>query len=137
MVLDAHHQSSIYQKLVALFGDDDANALMSEFPLHDGDELITKQFLRAELAATRNDLRTELAATTSELRTELAATTSELRTELAATTSELRSELSGLRAELADVRLGMAALENRVTVRLGAAIGAQTAIMVTAMALLS
>jgi hypothetical protein len=126
MVLDAHHQSSIYQKLVALFGDDDANALMSEFPLHDGDELITKQFLRAELAATRNDLRTELAATTSEL-----------RTELAATTSELRSELSGLRAELADVRLGMAALENRVTVRLGAAIGAQTAIMVTAMALLS
>jgi hypothetical protein len=115
MVLDAHHQSSIYQKLVALFGDDDANALLSEFPLHDGDELITKQFLRAELAATRNDLRTELAATTS----------------------ELRSELSGLRAELADVRLGMAALENRVTVRLGAAIGAQTAIMVTAMALLS
>jgi hypothetical protein len=62
MVLDARHRSSIYQKLVPILGDDDANALMSEFPSYDGDELVTKQFLRAELALTKGDLRAELAA---------------------------------------------------------------------------
>lgn len=53
MVLDARHRSSIHRKLIPLLGDDDANALMSEFPSYDGDELVTKQFLRAELALTR------------------------------------------------------------------------------------
>ena len=85
MVLDARHRSSTYQKLVPLLGDDDANALMSEFPSYDGDELVTKQFLRAELA----DLRGE-----------------------------------------------MGALENRLTIRVGAAIGASTS-MLAALALLT
>ncbi len=57
MVLDARRRSSIYQQLVPLIGDENANALMSEFPSVDADELVTKQFLRAELA----DLRVELA----------------------------------------------------------------------------
>jgi hypothetical protein len=50
MALDAQHRSSLYQKFVPLLGDDDANALMSEFPAREADELVTKQFLRAELA---------------------------------------------------------------------------------------
>ena len=50
MTLDARHRSSIYTKLVPLLGEDDANALMSEFPSTESDELVTKQFLRAELA---------------------------------------------------------------------------------------
>jgi hypothetical protein len=57
MALDARTRSSIYEKLKPLLGDDDANALMSEFPAREHDELVTKQFLRAELA----DLRTEIA----------------------------------------------------------------------------
>ncbi len=36
---------------------EDANALMSEFPSYEADELVTKQFLRAELA----ELRVEMA----------------------------------------------------------------------------
>ena len=31
MALDARHRSSLYTKLVPLLGEDDANALMSEF----------------------------------------------------------------------------------------------------------
>lgn len=57
MALDARTRSSIYTKLVPVLGDTDANALMSEFPSLDADELVTKQFLRAEMA----ELRTELA----------------------------------------------------------------------------
>lgn len=50
MTLDARHRSSIYGKLVPLLGEDDANALMTEFPSIEADELVTKQYLRAELA---------------------------------------------------------------------------------------
>ena len=61
MALDARHRSSIYGKLVPLIGEDDANALMSEFPSVEADELVTKQFLRAELAESMGSLRTEIA----------------------------------------------------------------------------
>lgn len=50
MALDARTRSSIYGKLAPILGDDDANALMSQFPSVEADELVTKQFLRAELA---------------------------------------------------------------------------------------
>ena len=57
MALDARSRSSIYQNLVPILGEHDANVLMSEFPSVEADELVTKQFLRAELA----ELRTEMA----------------------------------------------------------------------------
>jgi hypothetical protein len=50
MALDARSRSSIYQNLVPILGEHDANLLMSEFPSIEGDELVTKDFLRAELA---------------------------------------------------------------------------------------
>ena len=50
MALDARSRSSIYQSLVPILGEHDANLLMSEFPSLEADELVTKQFLRAELA---------------------------------------------------------------------------------------
>jgi hypothetical protein len=100
MALDAKHRSSIYQKLVPLLGDEDANALMSEFPASEADELVTKQFLRAELAELRSELRGEMA---------------ELR-------SELFGEVRGLDARLA-------ALETKLTLRIGAAAAAQTTVL--------
>jgi hypothetical protein len=57
MALDARTRSSIYGKLAPILGEPDANALMSEFPSVEADELVTKQFLRVELA----DLRAEMA----------------------------------------------------------------------------
>ncbi len=80
MALDARTRSSIYDSLVPLIGEMNANALMSEFPSIEADELVTKQFLRAELA--------------------------------------------GLRLELAE-------LENRLTLRLGAGLGVATAVLAT------
>ena len=53
----ADRLGTIYRSLVPLLGEEDANVLMSEFPTTDDDELVTKQFLRAELA----ELRTEIA----------------------------------------------------------------------------
>lgn len=61
MALEARSRSSIYQKFVPILGEQDANRLMSEFPSVEADELVTKQFLRAELAELRSELRIELA----------------------------------------------------------------------------
>jgi hypothetical protein len=110
MHIDAQHRSSIYQKLLPILGEDDANALMTAFPSSDADELVTKDFLRAELA--------------------------ELRAELFGETSALRGEMGQLRGEMGDLRTEMAALENRLTVRLGAAIGASTSLMLAGLAIL-
>ena len=56
MALDARHRSSILNKLVPVLGEDDANALMTQFPSIEADELVTKQFLRAEMAELRADM---------------------------------------------------------------------------------
>lgn len=56
MALDAARRASIYEKLRPVLGDEDANALMSEFPSIEAQELVTKDFLRAELAELRGEL---------------------------------------------------------------------------------
>jgi len=78
MTLDARTRSAIYEKLRPLLGDDDANALMSEFPTTDTDRPVTEAVLRAELAELRTEMHTELAS----LRAEMADTAGCLRAEM-------------------------------------------------------
>jgi hypothetical protein len=62
MALDARTRSSIYQTLTPILGEHDANELMSQFPSTEADELVTKQFLRAELAELEARLTVRLGA---------------------------------------------------------------------------
>lgn len=62
MALDARTRSSIYQRLTPILGEHDANELMSQFPSIEADELVTEQFLRAELAELENRLTLRLGA---------------------------------------------------------------------------
>jgi hypothetical protein len=50
VTLTAKHRSSLYRSLSPLIGDEEAEALLAEFPTRDLDEPVTKEFLRAELA---------------------------------------------------------------------------------------
>lgn len=64
MALDARTRSPIYEKLSPILGERDANVLRSEFPSLEADELVTKRFLRAEVAEVRSEmtvLRLEIA----------------------------------------------------------------------------
>ncbi len=79
MALDARTRSSIYRKFREILGDDDANALMSQFPASEIDELVTRQYLRAELAELRTELHYEIGSLRSELHHEIGS----LRTEIA------------------------------------------------------
>lgn len=69
MALTEKHRSSIYRKLIPVLGEEEAGALVSQFPARDLDQPATKEFVRAEIAVTRDELRTEIA----EVRTEIAA----------------------------------------------------------------
>jgi len=78
MALDARTRSSLYGKFAELLGDHDANALMSEFPSVEADELVTREHLRAELALIRG----EVAGMRAELRDELRGGIASLRVEM-------------------------------------------------------
>ena len=56
MALSQKHRSTIYQRLEPILGEEEAEALLSEFPGNDLDELATKEFVRAEIG----ELRTEM-----------------------------------------------------------------------------
>jgi hypothetical protein len=56
VALDTRTRSSIYRKLTPILGEEDANALMSEFPGSEADQLVTTSFLRAEMAGLRADM---------------------------------------------------------------------------------
>jgi hypothetical protein len=75
MALDARSRSSIYGKFVPILGEHDANALMSEFPSVEGDEVVTKHFLRAELAELRVEMVDRLRQQTTMLGGAIAAAT--------------------------------------------------------------
>jgi len=111
MAIDAAHRASIYEKLRPLLGDEDANVLMSEFPSTDADQLVTREFLLAESADLRTEMRTEIAQLRTEMRTEIA----QLRT-------EMRTEIAQLRTEMAEMR-------SALTLRIGSAIAASTALL--------
>lgn len=51
MALSARHRVSIQRSLVPILGDEEAEAMVAAFPAYEGDELVTRDFLRAELAA--------------------------------------------------------------------------------------
>lgn len=60
MTLTAKHRNSIYRTLSPLIGEEETEALLSEFPARDLDEPVTKEFLRAELAGLRADMNDRL-----------------------------------------------------------------------------
>ncbi len=128
MALDAQTRSSIYEKLLPLLGPKDSNALMSEFPSIEADELVTKEFLRAELAL----LRGEMTQLESRVRGDTAQLESGTRSSMIQLESGLRGDMASMEA---GIRADMASMETRLTVRIGAAMAANTTIIIGAMAL--
>ncbi|MGH9112123.1 MAG: hypothetical protein ACRDZN_07495 [Acidimicrobiales bacterium] len=65
MALSTKHRSSIYRSLSPVLGEEEAEALLSQFPARDLDEPVTKEFVRAEIADVRAEsakVRAEIAA---------------------------------------------------------------------------
>ncbi len=70
MALSTRHRAAIYAAFNTIMGEEEANALLSEFPAAEHDELVTKGHLRAELAEIRTEIagvRTEIAGLHTEI----------------------------------------------------------------------
>ncbi len=79
MALSTRHRSSIFQTLSPILGEEEAEAMLSQFPARDLDEPVTKEFVRAEIADVRGTLHAEIAG----VRAEVQALRGELYTEIA------------------------------------------------------
>lgn len=86
MTLSHKHRTTIYAKLSPIVGEEEADAMLSQFPSRDTDE-----------AATRADLQL-------------------LAADVQVTAAELRVEMQDLRAEMHGVRAEMHSLFRRQTV---------------------
>lgn len=60
MPLTEKHRNEIYRHLAPQWGEEVTQAFLSQFPARDGDEPVTRDFVRAELAELRGELRGEL-----------------------------------------------------------------------------
>ena len=70
MALSTRHRAAIYAAFNTIMGEEEANALLSEFPAAEHDELVTRGHLRAELAEIRTEIagvRTEIAGLHTEI----------------------------------------------------------------------
>ena len=92
MALTAKHRSSIYQNIAPIIGEEEAGALLDQFPSRDLDEPVTKDFVRADV----NEVRSEMSAGFAEVHVEFAA----VRSEMSAGFAEVRVETTQLRVEL-------------------------------------
>lgn len=110
MALSQKHRAALFERFLPSLGDELTDAFLADFPLHEGDELVTRAYFEAEMATFRAEVRAEMA----ELRADLLARMAELRAELLAQMADLRTEvfgeLAGVRTEMAGVRTEMAEL---------------------------
>jgi hypothetical protein len=83
VVLRAKHQAAIYKKLVPVLGEEETEALLSQFPLREAHKPVPVGYLHDKL----NDLAAELRKEMSDLRRELEASLAGLRAEGHGTTS--------------------------------------------------
>ena len=108
MALNTRHRSSIFQALSPIIGEEEADAMLSQFPARDLDEPVTKEFVRAEIA----DVRAEIADLRGELHTEI---------------GNVRAEIAHLEARINDrLREQTMWMAGAMTVGMGLAAGIGT-----------
>ncbi|MBS1837933.1 MAG: hypothetical protein JST64_09570, partial [Actinobacteria bacterium] len=75
MALTHKHRSALYEGLSGIVDEEAVNEMLAYFPTRDGDEPISRDFLRAEMS----DLRAEMSDLGAELRAEMSDLGAELR----------------------------------------------------------
>ena len=60
MTLSQKHRSTIHQRLEPILGEEEAEALLAQFPASEFDQLATREFIRAEIAELRSEMHQRL-----------------------------------------------------------------------------
>ena len=103
MALSQQHRGTIYQRLEPILGEEEAEALLGQFPTHDLDEVATKEFVRAEITGVRGEM-SQLRVEMSELRVEI----SRLRTEMHQLVNRAFVALTGVMIGIAGMAVAIA-----------------------------
>lgn len=94
-MLSQQHRRTIHQKLAPIVGEEEVDAMLSEFPASEGDAPATRADLEAQAFVTRADL----AATRADLEAQAFVT----RADFTVLRAEVDANLAGLRAEMHDL----------------------------------
>jgi len=117
MALLEKQRTSLFTKLIPVIGEEDAQALLAQFPAREVDEPATHAAVavaKAELHVEIEAVRTEIESVRTEIesvRTEIATVRTEIqsvRTEIATVRTEIesvRTEITGVKVEIAAVRV--------------------------------
>jgi hypothetical protein len=100
MALSQKHRSNLYQHLAPLVGEEEAEALLSQFPSRDLDEPVTKEFVRAEIAGVRADVTGEINALRADVTGEISALRADVTGEINGLRNETTGEFNGVRNEI-------------------------------------
>ena len=104
-------RASIFRKLSPVIGEEEAEAVLSNFPARDVEEPVTKEHLQLELALIRTDLDAGRAAVRSDLNAGLAAVRlqiAEVRTDVAGFKADIHQTLNRLFVALVTIQLAIA-----------------------------
>ncbi len=104
-------RASIFRKLSPVIGEEETEAVLSNFPSRDVEEPVTKEHLQLELTLIRTDLDAGLAAVRSDLTTGLAAARLEIagvRTAVADFKAEIHQTLNRMFVALVTIQLAIA-----------------------------
>jgi hypothetical protein len=96
MALSQKHRSSLFRSLTPIVGEEETEALLSQFPANDLEAPATSDFVRAEVSS----LRAEMHEGFNSLRAEMHEGLSVLRAELHAVENSLRGDINALRVEV-------------------------------------
>lgn len=102
MALSQRHRQSIYVKLAPTIGEEEADALLSQFPSIESEEPVTVHRLDASIAGVRADF--------ADLRADFA--------DLKADFAEVKADFAEVRTEIAEVRTDVAHMEASLVERM-------------------
>lgn len=100
MAISEKLRASIFRKLSPVIGEEETEAVLSNFPARDVEEPVTKEHLQLELTLIRTDLDAGLAA----VRLEIA----EVRTDVAGFKADVHQTLNRMFVALVTIQLAIA-----------------------------
>lgn len=100
-------RSDLYNGLSQAIGPERAETLMSALPLHDLDEVATKQDvavlgaeLRSEIANLRTELKTDIAVLRTEMHAEVGSLRNDMYAEIGSLRNDMHTEIGALRKSM-------------------------------------
>lgn len=102
MAISQRHRSSIYTRLEPILGEEEAEALLAQFPARELDEPVSREFVHGEIERLRADMNEGFGAARAELASEVGSLRAEMAREIGSLRSEMNEQVGSLRAEMND-----------------------------------